>query len=52
LRDEASRFLKFVKSLVQIARFLELKPTLESLSGVLQIFGVTMAGRRASGIRA
>ena len=49
LRDEAGRFLKFVKGLVEILqivarRFLEFEAARESLAGGLQVFDRTVTG--------
>src|SRR5580658_1340618 len=52
LRDQASRFLKFVESLVQILLFLERESARERLPRSLQVFLRTGASGSASGIGA
>ena len=52
LWDQTSGFLKFVKSLFQIARFLEFEAACEGLAAGLQIVHRTLAGGGANGIRA
>ncbi len=52
LRDQARRFLKFVKSLVEVARFLEFEAARKGLAGSFQVVGGTMASRRTTRIGA